>query len=425
VYLLYWLGTLLMDRATGILAAIFYAILSSHLWLWGTTAEIELFANLPRIAAILVLMQLATRQAPAWKYFFVGLLSLIAFMFKAIYLSPLAVTGVALCIEWWQTRKTVGAWRAIIWRGLWVGIGFATGLLSVLVYFGWLGLLPRFVLAFTIGQKYINLYNINSAGPEYWLLYPVAGLAMNNAVLLIFSLAGLVIIIIDQYRRYKFQQSQASPTEFYLVIWYIFSFIEAGINRAFFPHYYLLIVPPLALLAAYFILKIYGIIKQQGQTIQPLLAPLLLTLLLTVALFISIWQNFNYYNHYVRYKLGSETYQYFLAGSWPNEGRRLVQLQQLASHLQKHTDASDYIYYWSEDVQLYYIADRLCPIDIIWPVYAEATGPYQRIFVPQTKYIIISYINSLSPPAWLYPELAEQYKLETIIEDQKIYRRTD
>ena len=83
-YLLYRLGVSVMDRATGLLAALFYVILSSHVLLYGTTAEIELFANLPRIAAFLVLMHLTTRQAAAWKFVFVGLLSAVAFLFKAV-----------------------------------------------------------------------------------------------------------------------------------------------------------------------------------------------------------------------------------------------------------------------------------------------------------------------------------------------------
>lgn len=415
-YLLYRLGATLMDKATGFLAAIFFAVLSAHVWLWGTTAEIELFANLPRIAVFLVLTYLVTHQAPAWKFFFVGLLSLIIFMFKAIYLSPLVLTGLALWVEWWQTRKATHSARLNLWRGLWVGIGFISGLSFVLAYFAWLGLLSRFTLIFTIGSKYINLYNTNSAGPEYWLLYPTAGLGMNNAILLIFSLAGLVIILTDHYRK-------TSWPRFYLAAWYFFSFIEAGLNRAFFPHYYLLIVPPLALLAAHFAGKIYRGIRSLNRNSSTFVAPFTLTLLLAASLYLSIQQNFNFYNQYVRYKLGFETYDNFLATSWPNEGIRLLQLQQVAEYLKHHTSSADYIYYWSEDVQLYYMAERRCPIDIIWPVYAQATGPYQRIFVPQTKYIVISYINSIPRPSWLYAELVDNYTLELTIEDQEIYRR--
>src|SRR6185503_14699088 len=118
IYLLYWLGALLLGKAEGLLAAVFYAILSAHLWLWGNSAQIELFANLPRIAAFLVLVYLTrsyplnTPSAAAWKFVFIGFLSAGAFLFKAIYLSPLVLAGAVLLIELWPNRTMVGAWRA-------------------------------------------------------------------------------------------------------------------------------------------------------------------------------------------------------------------------------------------------------------------------------------------------------------------------
>jgi hypothetical protein len=424
VYLLYRLGALMMDKVTGALAAIIYSILASHVYMWGATAEIELFANLPRIAAILVLMRLMIRRAPAWKFVFVGMLSAAAFLFKAVYLSPLAMAGFMLLIQLWQTRATAGMWRANIMRALWIGAGFGAGLFPVVAYLGLLGLLPRFCLVFTIGQRYINFRSTASVGPQYWLLYPFLGLALNNAALLTFSLAGLVMMLISKLPKYHSQRSEESSTAFYVAVWYILSFVEAGISRGFFLHYYLLIVPPLALLAAWLLLKVYRDVKNQVRAANRF-AVLFLTILLAIALFISVRQNFDYYYHYARYKLGLETYQDFLLNGWPAEGLHLVRVQELADYVKGHTSPIDYIYYWSGDVQIYYLADRRCPIDIIWPLYAEATGSYQRIFAPRTKYVIVGESNNIPRPDWLYTELAKKYTLETVIRDQEVYRRVD
>ncbi|MBI1880469.1 MAG: glycosyltransferase family 39 protein [Chloroflexi bacterium] len=425
VYLLYRLGALLIDRATGILAAVFYAILSSHLWLWGPTAEIELFANLPRIAAMLVLMWLVNRRAAAWKYVFVGLLSLLAFMFKAVYLSPLALTGVVLLVELWQTRKAPGTWHEPLWRGIWLGVGFAAGLALVLLDFGLLGLLPRFFLVFTLGQRYVNLINVTTANPANWLLYPFAGLAINNAALLIYSLAGLVIIFVNIWRRHNFERHDHLTNLFYIAVWYILSFIEANASQIPFSHYYLLIVPPLVLLAAWLLLNIYRDLKNQVWPAHPARAISLLALLIIIPLVLSAQQNFSYYERYIQYKLGHGSYEDFLLAGGPAIQADVLQVQILVGYLRRHTSPSDYLYYWSESVQLYYMADRRCPIDIIWPLYAEATGPYQRIFVPQTKYVIVSLINSLPRPAWLKAELKDKYRLETVIASQEIYRRVN
>jgi 4-amino-4-deoxy-L-arabinose transferase-like glycosyltransferase len=420
VYLLYRLGALLIDQMTGLLAAVFYATLSSHLWLWGPTAEIELFANLPRIAAVLILMQLVRQRAAPWRYAFVGLLILTAFMFKAVYILSLGLTILVLLLETWSTRKAPHVWRNLLWRGLWVGLGFAAGLVAVLLYFSGLGLLPRLFLVFTLGQRYVNLAVAASTGPGYWLLYPFVGLAVNNAILLSYSLASLAIIFVLPWQKLK---SDNRLTLFYIAVWYILSFIEANASRIPFFHYYLLLVPPLALLAAWLPLKIYGDLKNKLSPFHLLKANLLLVLLVGIPLLFSLQQNFNYYQRYVQYKLGLGSYNEFLLAGGPAIEADVLQVATLANYLRRHTSPAEYLYYWSESVQLYYLADRRCPIDIIWPLYAEATGSYQRIFGPQTKYIIVSRNNRLPLPPWFTAELAEKYRLETVLANQEIYRR--
>jgi 4-amino-4-deoxy-L-arabinose transferase-like glycosyltransferase len=420
VYLLYRLGALLIGWLTGMLAAAFYAILSSHVWMWGNSAQIELFANLPRIAAFLVLLNLiashplGTPGAATWKFIFVGLLGAAAFLFKAIYLSPLALAGFILLLEFWQKRSTAGAWSVTLLRGGWIGLGFAIGLAIVVAYFGLSGLWPRLLLIFTLGQGYTDT---STVGWPYALFYPLVGLAYNNVALLIFSLVGLIIILTNK--------TQRTPALLYVAVWYILSFIEAGsLVRVFRFYYYLLIVPPLALLAAWFLLKVYRDARRTVRPLKPWQAPLVLSVLLTITLAISVAQNFNFYAHYFRYKLGQETHQEFLLKGSPF-GLQLVQLQELAGYLRERTQPSDQLYYWSEDVQLYYLADRRCPIDMIWSYYVAATGPRERIFAPATKYVIVDTSRPEPDWHWLYPELSKNYNLETVMYGQEIYRRVN
>jgi 4-amino-4-deoxy-L-arabinose transferase-like glycosyltransferase len=432
VYLIYQLGTMMMDRTTGLLAAVFYAVLSSHVGLFGSTAEIELFANLPRVVAILVIMRLTARHAAAWKFVLVGLLGAAAFLFKVVYLSPLVMACFVLLAELRRNRAIAGAWREAVMRGLWVGIGFGAGLLSVVAYFALLGLLPRFLLVFQLGQGYVNFRATDSPLFQYWPLLPFIGLGRNNIVLLVCSFGGLVAAVLDhlrgsQLRRGGLRQSgSVSSATFYVSIWYVLSLIESNVTCIFFPHYYLLNVPPLALLAAWFLLKFYRGAKNQIRTGSRLVALFVPIALLVAALLVSVEQNFTYYFLYARYRLGIGTYRDFLLDGWSDVGPEFARVQELASYVQGRTSPSDYIYYWSGGVQLYYVADRRCPIDIIWPLYAEVTGSYRRIFVPRTKYVLVGDSNSIVRPDWLYTALAEEgYTLETIIEGQEVYRRVD
>jgi 4-amino-4-deoxy-L-arabinose transferase-like glycosyltransferase len=418
VYLLYRLGALAMDRPSALLAALFYAILTAHLWMWGNSAEIEQFANLPRIAAFLVLMQLtlrypvATQPGPAWKFVLVGVLGAVAVLFKAIYFSPLILAVVVLLIESWRRRTQGGVWLASLQRGLWLGIGFVAGLLPVGLYFSWLGLLPRLLLVFQAGQAYVNR---TTEGWSAALFNPMVGLAYNNVALLAFSLAGLLIIGLNKHHR-------ATPA-FYVVIWYILSLLEAGsLVRTFRFYYYLLIVPPLTLLAAWFLVQIYDQIKGQYRRSRRVIAPLVAGMLLLVAVAISVAQNFNFYYHYVLYKLGQETQREFLIEGSPF-GPQLVMLQDLADYIQARTTATDRIVYWSDNVQLYYLADRQSPLDVIWPHYVEISGPSQRLFTWPAKYFIVD--PALPRLDWLQSALASHYELETVLCDQEIYRRKD
>ncbi len=425
-YTIYRLGTLLVSRGTGLLAAIFYAVLTSQRSVMGPTGEIELFANLPRTAAILVLLQLTSaypvvaHQAKLWwKFALIGGLSALAFLFKPVYLSPLAMAGCVLLVQLWQNRTSPGIWRAFIIRGLWLGAGFLGVLLVVTAYFAWLGLLPRLALVITIGRKYVDLRNTGSSLGYLPLLFPVVALFRANVLLLAFSSVAMVMLILGQGRK--------PLLLFYILIWYVLSFGESLVTHIYFAHYYLILLPPTALLAAWMVIKVYSSLKR----IQPATWPIaegVLAALLLAALALGIRQEFNHYAKYLRYKLGRGTYEDFVLSGEPVTDRGTLIAEELARYLQERTTPDDYIYYWSSHVEFYYLANRRAPIDIIWPRYAEATGSYRRIFTPQTKYVVLGQVfagDVGTTPTWLYEEVAKAYTLETIIEAQKIYRRID
>ena len=72
---------------------------------------------------------------------------------------------------------------------------------------------------------------------------------------------------------------------------------------------------------------------------------------------------------------------------------------------------------------MYYYADRLPPVDILWPSYVDATGSPARVFNSKTKYIVVDKFENFGYPEWLRDGLAEKYELETTIDGWEIYRR--
>jgi hypothetical protein len=136
-------------------------------------------------------------------------------------------------------------------------------------------------------------------------------------------------------------------------------------------------------------------------------------------------RNFPYYYHFIQYKLGRETLAESVAQGWPGFGERLVRATRLADYVKLHTAESDQIYTWSEDVQLYYLASRRSPIDLLWPIDVAATGPPERMFTPDTELIVIDLQREPGAPVWLQAGLAESYELETAFDEQEIYRRVE
>ncbi len=404
---LYRLGKLVAGAGAGWLTAVFFAVLSAHVWLWGQTAETELFSNLWRSAAVLLLLWL-WRRGGERPYFFVGMLGALSLLYKAVYISPLALAGFMLLAYGWQQRD----WRGAVRRGLWVAAGVFAVVVPVLLYFAGQGLLPRFFYLFVLGQGHVSGNNLLTGDFPRWLLYPLLPLyvlAYNNAVLLLFSLAGGLLILFVRQNRHGILP--------WLVVWYGLAFAEAGVNLELFAHYYLLIVPPLAFLAAWLVQQLARDVRQ------PVLRLALLAGLVALALGVSAWENGAYYGHYGRYRLGQETLVEFAAAGWPDFGARLARSAALAEYVQAHTAAADKIYYWSEDVQLYYNSQRRAPIDLIWPRAIEQVERRERIWQAGTALIIIDRTREPALPEWLETAVASHYRLETVLDEQEIYRR--
>ena len=421
VYLVYRLGRLLVDRKMGLLAAVFYAFLSSDVLLFGSSAEIEIFANLARVAAPLIAVSLSRRGRRAWLFLFVGLVSGIALLFKVVYVSPLAMTGFVLLFEVWSSKSRSAAWQRAIRCGLWTGLGFVLALAVTVGYFASQGLWSRLLLVLTIGQEYLAMRNAASSFLAHVLLYPLGVITSRNVVLAVCAIAGWITAFLEQYRAIR-ARSKAILLQMFAVLWLLFALVESGVSRVAFPHYYQLVIPPLAMLAAWFVYRLVGMLRLQ----YPKGAVVVLVLIVAVVVGMSLKQNIHYYTTYAHYKLGVGTYEDFVRYGWHRAaGEEFIRVQELADYVRERTLSTDRIYYWSGGVQIYYLADRLCPIDIVWPVYAEATGPYQRIFGEQTQYVILGESNNIPRADWLYTELTGKYVLETTIRDQEVYRRID
>jgi len=416
-WLVFQMGRRYLNYLSGLLGAAFFILVSSQVSLKGTTAETEHFANLPLTAGVFLSIVLLRNRAPAWQFIWVGFMGAIAVLYKVHFIAPLAVAGISILAEAWLNRSQTAAWKMAFLRLAWMSVGVLIPLAAVAAYFASLGLWDRLLLIFKIGFGYMH-----ASGMLEWLPrpfgFPIFWMGVSNAALLIFGLLGTYRCA----RRAIPLRSIENLTSFMLALWLVISLAEAGLRRGGWENYTLLVLPPLALMAAFEITTAYERWKAKNPERQALVA---MSAMIGLVLLNFGVMNYDFYSHYLAYKLDRISREDFIRGyaGTTGTGPAALSAEVIGNYLQAHTNSDDLIYMASESVQPYYYADREPPVDILWPEFLSVTGPAERIFDPRTKYIVLDTPERMEHPQWLMDGLQRYYYLETTIDDQEIYRR--
>jgi len=406
-WLIFLMGRMFFDDLTGVLSAFFYVLGSSQLHLDGMTAQREHFANLPLTATILLFLILLRKNASAKQFIWIGILGAICVLYKVTFIGPLMVVGISILSEAWLRRSQTDNRKKAFLRLGSIFVGFILPLVFVGGYFASKGLWQRFVLIFTLGSNYINkgLLIGDLIFPRPFG-FPLFMLAMNNIALLLFGLFGTYRLIRSAFPLH----TRENLTDFALALWLIISLALAGFRGSGFPHYPLIAIPPLALMGGIEISLTYRRWLITSSKKSAFLGAGIMTILIVI---IYLWGNYDLYRQYIPNKSGQESS--YLSSQ---NGQLAV-----ISYIKTHTTPDDFIYVWGINLQAYYYADRLPPIDIPWPIYVSATGSPERIFSPRTKYIIVDDVKIFSRPQWLLVGLEQYYHLETVINGMELYRR--
>ena len=404
-WLIFLIGGAFFNEQAGVLGAIFYVLASSQLYLAGMTAEMEHFANLPLIATMFAFLILLRKNSSTVPFIWVGLLGAICISYKIIFIGSLAAAGIAILIVAWTEKGQADNEKRLLFRLSAIAFGLILPLALVGGYFASIGLWQRLLLVFTLGLNYVNDASLIVAFPKPFG-FPLFMIAMNNIALLVFGLFGTYRLI----RRAIPLRTSENLTDFTLALWLIISLALAGFRGGGFPHYPLIAIPPLALIGGIEISLNYQSWQIKSSKKQAQLGAGLMTALIVINF---LWRNYDLYRQFIPDKPGQETtYQ-----------SSKEQQNTLFDYIKSHTTPDDLIYVWSINMQLYYYADRMPPIDILWPSYVSATGPPERIFNPRTKYIVVDDVKIFSRPQWLLNGLEQNYRLEKVINGMEIYRR--
>lgn len=416
-WFVYQMGRLFLNDLCGLLGAVFFILVSSQLLLKGTTVETEHFANLPLTAGAFLAIVLLRNKASAWQFVWVGLIGALCILYKPVYIAPLVIAGTSVLAEAWLQRSQTHALRTAFLRLAWMSVGLLVPLAIVAAYFASLGLWDRLMLVFKIGFLYMQ-----GGGMLGWLPppfgFPVFWMGVNNAALLIFGLAGTYRCL---RRAIPLRNTEQLPN-LMLGFWLIISFAEAGLRRGGWHQYALLVVPSLALMAAYEITAAYERWKVKNSE-----RPARVGMSVMFALVILNFGVMEYaiYSHYFAYKLGRISYEDFLYGYTDSAttGAAALNAELIGDYLRTHTAPNDLVYLATVSVQAYYYSDREPPTEIIWPNYAFVNASTSQILDANTKYIVLDKPEKIEHPQWLMDGLKRYYYLEAVIGGHEIYRR--
>lgn len=417
-YLLFKMLRCFGDNQAAWLAAFLYVLLSQHDWLKGVTGEAEVFANLPITYTSFLLICVFIAEQKKGIVFTIGVLSGISVLYKPQFISPLVISFATIFIMILNRVEEGTWWQWIGARYLWLLLGFSLPLVGVCFFYYKEGLSEEFLRVFSYGQDYLGAFSDSLLSLRSFFV-PLAMLSVINFPV---TLLGLVNILqlLGRLRGGTREHQNIRVVRLVLLIWFLISVLQAGVTQFGYPHYTLTVAPSLSVLAA---LELSRLIQRiQSFLIKSPWKALAMLALAGCVLLGSLPTTGRLYYHFLRFTLGLCTKEDFIAKGVVN-GNELLKVIQLSEYLKKQSATEDLVYYWSDNVQLYYLAERRNPLPNEWPIYAGKLGDQDDLFVPQTRYIIIGESEQAEIPAWLIVGLNQYYAFKAQIVDEEVYQR--
>jgi hypothetical protein len=233
---LFFLGLRFMDRFWASLGAALFALLGADPLVQGTGANTEIFMLCPLIFSQIAFFAAAAKnQRNVWLMVLAGALTGIAVMFKQVAIVNWFLLAVAYPIFARREKR----WRSAISFIACSAAGLLMVLGLVLLYFWRHGGLHEFVdNAFTHNLEYISGVGASARLEYCWGTLTI--LARTQSIVWVFAAVGLAGLLTSGKARWSF----------FLAAWLITSLIGVCASGYFFPHYFLQLLPPLAMAAA-------------------------------------------------------------------------------------------------------------------------------------------------------------------------------
>jgi len=328
--LVFAVGYLWWGRSGGILSAFLYALFSGGPLVQGTSANTETFMVLPLLLALYFFL-LGKRREDQGKagnireglFFLAGLFSGLAVMTKQVALINFLVLLGFVSFEAVRPHNELWGIKKIL-KALWLISGFLVPPLFFVVYFWWKGALPDFIEA-------AFLYNLAYAKYKLWNWPALVNVVRNENLVLWFLSALAVFLIFFRERR---------NGSILLACWGLASLTGVFLGKSFYGHYFIQVMPALALLSAFALLMFF---EWKKRYIPALGIGLLICVMVSANL-----------SHWIDYlSLSPEEISIRKYATWD-----FVIAPEVAEFIRLNTLSSDSIFVWGAEQELYFYSQR-------------------------------------------------------------------
>lgn len=319
------IGLHLADKKTGRFAMFLYAIITTLGEPKLLASNINIFMMLPTSACFLFFIS-AVKSDKWWKWFLCGAAGATAVFMR--YQGAAILIIVALCviidsfsIRIFLRRMTLGL----------IGITVIAGL--IFIYLIKIGALQAYFLSFHEGM----IYSGQLASFAFWPRF----LSKSS----LFLLATLPFIVMTVFFTIKVVKKNASSKDaLYLLIWFALSWVPVCYGRRFYSHYFIQLMPPLTLIAA------WGLTVLSSKFFKR-----------TWIGALAVWTLFFFLIHIEDLGLRQKT------GIHPSDWVEISTLEYpVGDYIKSHTNKTDRIFVWGCASPIYSSSERLPASRFMW-----------------------------------------------------------
>jgi MFS family permease len=374
IVMVFLLGRKIFNSLTGVIAASFFALLSISPTVQGVFANAEHFALLPALAGLFLLFQGQDSERP-WYFFFSGLLFGIAFIIKQHAIFFLIFGAIYILYYFWRRHEFDVKKISCFFAGSILPFAITA------VTFLFSGVFAKFWFwTFTYARHYVSLKFFKLS---YFVLtlFDVMGPLF---LIWIASIGGIIALVLDKKIR---------DTRVFMTGLLLFSFACVFPGFYFRPHYFVFVLPVVAILAGAGIVSLCdGLLRQKPQVVKT-----------RTSVFLSI----------AIFSLSFSGISNFLFNLSPNQACREVygdmpfpETVEVAKYLKDISSKDDRIAVVGSEPEIYFYADRISATSYIYmfPLMEEHefTIDMQLEMINQIELedpAFLIYVND--PSAWM------------------------